>query len=195
MHLDLQFSVLISRWLPYIAPMPPMHPPWAPPWPLLEEPPHTSLYSLYQLADLTHCSLPCHVFCRWTTGVPTNFLNSEKTKIMNNFELKPGKYIPAHLLQTSIAAKLQNHEALCALLTCLFFFSRWIWNQRSSLKIILAALKLSPCKHISSTLDWLIGCFGILLRWDILIFVKPKKAKVFIDFSNRLCDPLGNKTI
>ena len=96
--------------------------------------PHYSLYSLYQLADLTHCSLPCYVFCGWTTGVPTNFLNSKKTKIINNFELKLGKYIPAHLLQTSIAAKLQNHEALCALLTCLFFFSRWIWNQRSNLK-------------------------------------------------------------
>ena len=96
--------------------------------------PHSSLYFLYQLADLTHCSLPCHVFCRWTTGVPTNFLNSEKTKIMNNFELKPGKYIPAHLLQTSLAAKLQNHEALCALETCLFFFSGWNWNQHYNLK-------------------------------------------------------------
>ena len=166
MHLDLQFSVLISRWPPYIAPMPLLHsaPPLSSSMTSLRGAPHSSLYSLYQLSDLTHCSLPCYVFCRWTTGVPTNFLNSKKTKIINNFELKLGKYIPAHLLQTSIAAKLQNHEALCALLTCLFFFSRWIWNQRSSLKIILAALKLSLCKHISSTLDWLIGCFGILLR-------------------------------
>ena len=84
--------------------------------------------------DTPNCSLPCYVFCGWTTGVPTNFLNSKKTKIIKNFELKLGKYIPTHLLQTSLAAKLQNHEALCALLTCLFFFSRWIWNQQSNLK-------------------------------------------------------------
>ena len=161
MHLDLQFSVLISRWPPSIAPMPLLHSalPLSSSMTSLRGAPNSSLYSLNQLADLTYCSLPCYVFCRWTTDVPTKFLNSKKTKIINNFELNLGKYIPAHLLQTSLAAKLQNHEALCALLTFLFFFSRWNWNQRPNLKkeSILAALRLSPCKHISSTLDWLIG--------------------------------------
>ena len=183
MHLDLQFSVLISRWLPYIAPMPPMHPPWAPPWPLLEEPPHTSLYSLYQLADLTrqHCCPPilesklqwdeqaclnltnpiaaCPVFCGWSTGVPTNFLNSKKPKIINNFELKTGQmHSRSPFADLTCCESSKPRGTLRFIdLSFLLFQVNLKSTVQSQKETNLAALRLSPCKHISSTLDWLIG--------------------------------------
>ena len=122
--------------------------------------PHTSLYSLYQLADLTrqHCCPPilesklqwdeqaclnltnpieaCPVFCRWSTGVPTNFLNSKKPKIINNFELKTGQMNSRSPFEDLTCCETSKPWGTLRFSDLSFFFSRWSWNQQSNIKFL-----------------------------------------------------------
>ena len=142
------------------CPNAPNAPPLSSSWPLLEEPPHTSLYSLYQLADLTrqHCCPPilesklqwdeqaclnltnpiaaCPVFSGWSTGVPTNFLNSKKPKIINNFELKTGQMHSRSPFADLTCCETSKPWGTLRFSDLSFFFSRWSWNQQSNIKFL-----------------------------------------------------------